>query len=74
MALREYLNGLGEPVSVTLPALGCGHGGLDWSRVSKLIEKYLVAVDAEIFVFEPADSIRAGALSLTNHERNGRHS
>lgn len=64
-ALRRYLDSLGKPVRVALPALGCGHGGLDWPRVSKLIEKYLEPVDAEIFVFEPADSVRAGEMTLT---------
>jgi O-acetyl-ADP-ribose deacetylase (regulator of RNase III) len=71
-ALRVYLDSLGKSVRVALPALGCGHGGLDWPRVSKLIENYLEAVDAEIFVFEPADSVRVGEMSSTNRKGNGR--
>jgi adenine-specific DNA methylase len=43
-------------VRVTLPALGSGHGGLDWSRVSKMIQKHLEGLEAEIIVFDPADS------------------
>ncbi len=39
--------------SITLPALGCGHGGLDWVRVKKMIEDYLSDSPAEIFVFTP---------------------
>jgi O-acetyl-ADP-ribose deacetylase (regulator of RNase III) len=41
---------------VTLPALGCGNGGLEWSRVKILIEKYLSDSPAEILVFEPSSS------------------
>ena len=69
-ALRTYLDSIGRSVRVALPALGCGHGGLDWSRVSRLIERYLSAVEAEIFVFEPADSVRAGELVASQKKRN----
>jgi len=69
-ALRRYLESVGRPVRVALPALGCGHGGLDWSRVSKLIENYLRTIEAEIFVFEPADSVRAGELAAPKKRRN----
>jgi O-acetyl-ADP-ribose deacetylase (regulator of RNase III) len=41
---------------VTLPALGCGNGGLEWSRVKALIEKHLKDSPAEILVFEPSNS------------------
>lgn len=60
-ALRTYLDSLGRSVRVALPALGCGHGGLNWSRVSELIERHLATTDAEVFVFEPADSRRTPA-------------
>ena len=40
--LRGYLNWVG-PVTVALPALGCGHGGLDWKRVSGMIREKLRA-------------------------------
>lgn len=59
VALRKYLIDKG-PVSVTLPALGCGNGGLDWNRVKEIIEKYLGDVEANIYVFEPMDSLEAG--------------
>lgn len=58
-ALREYLSGLGS-VKVTLPALGCGHGGLEWSRVSEMIRSELNGLEAQIYVFEPGDSVAAG--------------
>ena len=45
---------------VTLPALGCGHGGLEWVRVKELIEKYLGDSPAQILVFEPSSSKSAG--------------
>lgn len=57
--LRDYLRSLG-PVSVALPALGCGHGGLEWDRVSKMIEDKLRDLDADIRVFSPSASHQAG--------------
>jgi O-acetyl-ADP-ribose deacetylase (regulator of RNase III) len=57
--LRAYLDAVG-PVTVALPALGCGHGGLDWDRVSEMIRQKLDGVNAHVFVFEPAASHRAG--------------
>ena len=58
-ALRAYLSDCG-PVSVTVPALGCGHGGLDWDRVSAMIQSKLDGVEAHIRVFSPIESRRAG--------------
>ncbi|MCK4820494.1 macro domain-containing protein, partial [bacterium] len=60
IALHKYLIDKG-PVRVTLPALGCGHGGLDWNRVKGMIEKYLGDLEANIDVFEPIDSLKAGS-------------
>ena len=54
--LRNYLKGMDESVTVTLPALGCGHGGLDWNIVRKQIVHYLGDLRAQILVFEPASS------------------
>lgn len=56
-ALHEYLEPLGN-VKVALPALGCGHGGLDWTKVSEKIKKALGDLKAEIFVFKPSSSRR----------------
>jgi O-acetyl-ADP-ribose deacetylase (regulator of RNase III) len=57
LALRRYLRPhYGEVV--TVPALGCGHGGLDWNTVRPLIEDALGGLDAEIYVYSPEDSRR----------------
>ena len=40
--------------SIALPALGCGHGGLDWNTVRPLIERVLGDLRAtSVKVFEP---------------------
>lgn len=56
IALREYLLPLGT-VSVGLPPLGCGNGGLDWTIVSKMILERLVDLDATIVAFEPRSEV-----------------
>lgn len=70
-ALREYLSKLG-PRTVALPALGCGHGGLDWARVSALIKSKLGGLEAHLKVFEPSASRRMShepQLELSHAER-----
>lgn len=57
--LSIYLNDK-EGKTITLPALGCGHGGLEWDKVKALIEKYLKNSPAEILIFEPSSSKNAG--------------
>lgn len=54
--LKDYLTDKSEDCVVTLPALGCGHGGLDWGIVKKQIVHYLGELKAKILVFEPASS------------------
>jgi O-acetyl-ADP-ribose deacetylase (regulator of RNase III) len=54
--LRDYLKDK-ENCTITLPALGCGHGGLEWSIVKKQIEKHLHDLKTNILVFEPASSL-----------------
>jgi len=39
--------------SLAMPALGCGNGGLDWTRVKLMIEQHLSALDTDILVYEP---------------------
>lgn len=65
--LEEYLQDK-QDMSISLPALGCGHGGLDWSRVKKLIEKYLSNSPAEILVFEPSASKTVKDTILLNDD------
>ena len=55
IALKTFLADQGS-VHVTLPALGCGHGGLDWNIVARMIAKHLHGLEAQITVFQPADS------------------
>lgn len=63
--LSSYLKDR-EGLTVTLPALGCGHGGLDWEKVKRLIIKYLEFTPNRILVFEPRTSRKAGIdLTLT---------
>ena len=55
--LRQFLLEK-ENSTVTLPALGCGHGGLDWDKVKIMINKYLSGLNAQILVFEPSSSTK----------------
>lgn len=68
--LSTYLENKSGKV-VTLPALGCGHGGLDWNRVRDMISDRLEKSPAHIYVFEPYDSIKAGLVetTLSDYER-----
>lgn len=54
--LRDYLVEHKE-ATVTLPALGCGHGGLNWDIVKEMIIKFLGSLDAKILVFNPTSSL-----------------
>jgi archaellum component FlaC len=54
-------------LKVSLPALGCGNGGLDWEIVSSMIKDELSSVNADIMVFEPKDSQK---LNITNQSKN----
>lgn len=40
-------------VTIAIPPLGCGHGGLSWSKVKPMIEERLSDLEANIIVFEP---------------------
>ena len=55
LALKRFLASQG-PVRVTIPALGCGNGGLNWSVVSAMISKHLQGLDCQIIVFQPSRS------------------
>ena len=39
--------------SIALPPLGAGNGGLEWSRVKELIEKYLSDINCDVWVYQP---------------------
>ena len=57
--LREFLTKRGK-VRIVVPALGCGHGGLDWDRVRPMMEQALDGLEAEIHIFGPSASHEAG--------------
>ena len=50
--LMKLLTFLEEP-SISIPALGCGEGGLDWSIVKPLIESSFKGYPETVFLFEP---------------------
>ena len=39
--------------SIAVPALGCGHGGLAWPHVEKLIYEALDAVETRVLLYPP---------------------
>lgn len=59
LALKTFLADQGR-VRVTLPALGCGHGRLNWTIIASMITKHLQGLEAQITVFQPADSRNLG--------------
>ncbi|MFM7858404.1 MAG: macro domain-containing protein, partial [Flammeovirgaceae bacterium] len=45
--------------SIAIPPLGCGNGGLDWSKVGLLIDKYLGNINnVDIQVYEPNEAVK----------------
>lgn len=57
VALADLL-GREEVGSVAVPPLGCGHGGLEWSRVKQLIEQYLADLPLDVLVYTPNRHIK----------------
>jgi O-acetyl-ADP-ribose deacetylase (regulator of RNase III) len=53
--LSQYLSSRTDKI-ITLPALGCGHGGLDWNIVKDMIIYYLSNSNNKILVFNPNSS------------------
>lgn len=54
VALRRYLVRVSNTgLSVAVPALGCGLGGLPWVSVRNLISVYLDELPNKIYVYEP---------------------
>lgn len=54
LALRTYLE-RHPGITVGMPALGCGNGGLDWDVVKPMIEVVLMRIGARVMVFEPQE-------------------
>jgi len=44
--------------SIAVPPLGCGNGGLQWSKVKPMIEAHLGALDVDVVVYEPSAAIK----------------
>lgn len=54
--------------TVVMPAVGCGHGGLNWERIKAMIMHYLTGINAKIIVTEPKNSQQTE--ELTDKERS----
>lgn len=67
--LREYLSEYDESYTITLPALGCGHGGLDWGKVREMIITELKDLNIKILVFEPISSRESPKLNEVDFEK-----
>lgn len=65
--LSQYLNNK-KGMTVTLPALGCGHGGLDWIVVKKMIEDFLSQNDNKILIFSPQASKKENSYSKSESQ------
>lgn len=60
--LKELVKIIGEYKihSISIPPLGCGNGGLHWSKVKPLMERYLEPLqNVDIQIYEPSQEIKA---------------
>lgn len=57
VALRKAINDH-KIKSIAIPPLGCGNGGLEWSKVKAMIEEALSGLDVEISVYTPNEAIK----------------
>jgi len=39
--------------SIAIPALGCGYGGLEWTKIQPIMDKYLEELDIPVEIYEP---------------------
>ena len=56
VALREFVIA-GKVESISIPPLGCGNGGLDWSRVKPMITEALSDLQTTIHIYEPSTDV-----------------
>ena len=52
--------------SIAIPPLGCGNGGLDWSKVKELMEKYLGELNVDIHIYQPNEAVSELLKQETN--------
>ncbi|MPQ76661.1 macro domain-containing protein [Hydrogenovibrio sp. JE_KL2] len=53
--------------SISMPAIGCGNGGLDWSNVKEIVSEKLASLDNVIIhVYEPKDYFEPEYLGQDN--------
>jgi len=50
----------GGITSIAFPKLGCSNGGLEWSVVAPIMEKYLRNLDIDVFICEDAEREASG--------------
>lgn len=53
LGLQKFVNSYQDKgiTSIAFPKLGCGNGGLDWTIVKPIMEKYLKNLPIDIFVY-----------------------
>lgn len=57
--------------SIAMPPLGCGNGGLDWSAVKTLIEKYFAEIsDVNLSLYVPSGSPKADEIKISTQRPN----
>lgn len=54
--------------SIATPLLGCGNGGLDWSQIKSMMEKYLGELDVDIHIYQPNDAVSELLKRETNYK------
>lgn len=55
-ALRKFIID-NKVENISIPPLGCGNGGLDWSRVKPMIMENLSGLDTVIHLYEPSADV-----------------
>ena len=57
--------------SIAIPPLGCGNGGLDWSKVKPLIESAFAELpEAKVIVFEPTGAPEVDKIQVATSKPN----
>jgi len=54
--------------SIAIPPLGCGNGGLDWSQVKTLMEKYLGTLEIDVHIYQPNEAVSELLKRETDHK------